>query len=96
MNKPKPFAKLFAHATLGQLLVQRDSNEDDKPGIRITFDPAVDQLAPCHIFLSVGGTDEDTANKAADAMFDQFTEDMAASSVEKQVEQIKQMFSKPH
>ena len=96
MNKPKPFAKLFAHATLGQLLVQRDSNVDDKPGIRITFDPAIEQLAPCYLFLSVGGIDEETANKAADAMFDQFTEDMAASSVEKQVEEIKQMFSKPH
>lgn len=96
MSTPKPFAKLFDHDTLGQLLVQRSTNDEDDPGLRITFDPGIDELQPCNVFLAVGGVDEDAANRAADELFDRFDEGMAIATVQKQVEQIKQMFSRPH
>lgn len=32
--RPKQFAKLFEHSTQGQLLVQRDRNEENQQGIR--------------------------------------------------------------
>ncbi|WP_120967017.1 hypothetical protein [Comamonas sp. lk] len=96
MGTPKPFAKLFENPTLGQLLVQRSTNDDDRPGLRITFDPGIDELQPCDIFLSVGGVDDETAERAADELFTRFDEDMAIASVQKQVDQIKQMYSNRH
>lgn len=88
----KPFAKLFDHPEIGQVLVQRSSNEEDMPGIRITFDPGVDELQPCHLFLGVGGIDDDAANEAADTLLMNLTEDMAVSAAKQQIQQIKQMF----
>ncbi|MDR2325463.1 MAG: hypothetical protein LBE51_08710 [Acidovorax sp.] len=96
MSTPKPFAKLFTHSQLGQLLVQRDANDDEQPGIRITFDPGMEDLAPCHLFLAVGGIDEDAASQAADQLFENFDEEMAVASVQKQIAQIQQMFSNQH
>ena len=96
MSAPKPFAKLFEHAALGQLLVQRDSNDEDQPGIRITFDMGMEDLAPCHVFLAVGGVDDETANQAADQLFQTFDEEMAAASVQKQIDRIQAMFAQRH
>ena len=96
MNKPKPFAKLFCHPTLGQLLVQRSCNDEDKPGVQITFDTGIEQLQSSHVFLAVGGVDDETANKAADQLFENFDEDMAVASTEKQIELIHQMFANQH
>ena len=56
------------------------------------FDPCVDELAPCDIFLGVGGIDEDAAEDAADTLFGNMTSDIAASMVQKQIEQIQLMF----
>lgn len=93
---PKPFAKLFDHPEIGQVLVQRSSNEEDTPGIRITFDPGVEELQPCHLFLGVGGIDDDAANEAADTLLMNLTEDMAVSAAKQQIQQIKQMFQAAH
>lgn len=96
MNKPKPFAKLFEHPTLGQLLVQRDSDDDDTPGIRITFDTGLEELDLCFVFLKVGGVDDDAANQAADQIFQKFDEAMTIASVENQIEQILRAFGPRH
>lgn len=96
MSKRKPFAKLFEHPEIGQVLVQRSSDDEDTPGIRVTFDAGVDQLQPCHMFLGVGGTDDDAANAAADSLFENLTEDMAVAAAEKQIAQIKEMFQTAH
>lgn len=96
MSTPKPFAKLFTNPTLGQLLVQRDNNDDGLPGIRITFDPGMEDLAPCYVFLGVGGVDDEAASQAVDQLFENFDEEMAAASAQKQIAQIQQMFSNRH
>lgn len=96
MSPPKPFAKLFAHPTLGQMLVQRETNDDDQPGVSIKFDPGIEDLAPCHIFLAVGGVDDETANQAADQLFENTSEETAAKIVEKQVDLIRGSFGVRH
>lgn len=90
---PKAFAKLFEHAELGQILVRRDRDDDDeRPGVRITFDPAVDELAPCDFFMGVGGVDDDAAEQAADNLFANMTEEIAVKIVAQHVTQIKAQF----
>lgn len=93
---PKPFAKLFEHPEIGQVLAQRSSGEDDTPGIRITFDLGMDELQPCHLFIGVGGIDNDAANEAADTLFMNLTEDIAVSAATRQIQQIKQMYQAAH
>jgi len=93
MQQPKPFAKLFVHPEIGQVLVQRSSDEDDTPGIEIKFDPAVEGIAPSHVFLAVRGVDEDAAEEAADCMFEGFTEAEAFAAAAGQIAAIKQYFS---
>ena len=93
---PKPFAKLFDHPEIGQVLVQRSSNEEDTPGVLFTFDPGIEELQPCDVFLAVGGVDDDVANEAADTLFENITEGMALEVAEKQLSQIKQMFQAAH
>lgn len=86
---PKPFAKLYLHPGLGQILVLRDTNDEDMPGLRIRFDAGIENLKPSDVFLSVGGVDEDAANDAADALFATFDETMAVAAVLKQIPVIK-------
>ena len=93
MTTIKKFAKLFDHKTMGQMLVQRCSNEIDAPGVLVTFDPGMDELDPCDVFIAVKGGSDNDADQAADALFERFDEAMAVDVTKAHLETIKKMFS---
>lgn len=93
MGSPKPFAKLFTQAQLGQILVQRDQNENYQHGVSITFDSGEDGLNPVVIFIAVKdtGISVERAIHAADQMFANFDEEMAFAAVRNQRKDIRRL-----
>lgn len=90
MQKPKPFAKLFDHPEIGQVLVRRTTNKSGTPGVLLMFNAAANQLQLCDLFFAQGGIDEEVAARAADKLLDSFTEAMAVDLARKYIEYHKQ------
>lgn len=85
---PKKFAKLFETEQFGQILVQRQRNEDQD--IAITFDPEVKHIQ--WATFRIGFPDTEQGETAADAAFEKIDEAMVVAMVSEQANAVKEMF----
>lgn len=85
---PKKFAKLFETEKFGQILIQRQRDDDQE--IAITFDPGVECIG--YATFKIGFPDTEQGEAAADAAFEKIGEAGAIAMVEEQSKAIQEMF----
>lgn len=88
---PTTFAKIFDHKTVGQVLVTKDTDSDDKPAVIISIDASElsdDLLGICSTSLCCEDTDEGYA--AREKMFENMTEETAFAAISKMIQMIQE------
>lgn len=91
-----PFAKLFEHPEIGQVLVLRSKNKSGTPGVLVIFNTSANKMQLCDLFFGQGGIDEEVAAKTAGKLLDSFTEEMAVDLARKYITYHKLDFQAAH